>query len=73
MKPKSDFENTTPLFELRGQNGHVWKLYENGRIEGFPDGTVIINRAVPLIGALRSRIKNFPASGIANDESKIVF
>lgn len=60
-----DSENTCLLFELIGQNGHIWKLYENGKIEGFPEGTVIINRAMPLLVALRSRIKDSPTSGIA--------
>lgn len=51
-----DSENICLLFELHGKDGHIWKLYEDGQIEGFPVGTVIINRATPLLTFLRSKI-----------------
>lgn len=48
------------LFSLRGPDGQVWELFEDGHITGFPDGTVVINRALPLMnvarGLLRARI-----------------
>lgn len=31
-------------FEVRGPDGRVWKIYADGRTEGFPDGSVIFNR-----------------------------
>lgn len=31
-------------FEVRSPDGHVWKIYEDGRTEGFPAGSVIFNR-----------------------------
>lgn len=43
------------LFELCSPDGHVWKLYENGKIEGFPERTLVINYAAPVLDALRSR------------------
>ena len=36
------------LFELRGPDGHVWRLYLDGRAEGFPPGTLVCNFAFPL-------------------------
>ena len=33
------------LFELRAPDGHVWRLYLDGRSEGFPAGTVVSNFA----------------------------
>lgn len=36
------------LFELRGADGHAWRLYLDGRIEGFPAGTLVVNRAPPM-------------------------
>lgn len=51
------------LFELRGLDGHVWRLYLDGRAEGFPIGTVIVNRAKPLFESLAI------ASGAANTHS----
>lgn len=42
-----------PLFELRTKSGDVYKIFENGRYEGFPKGTWIINRAKPLLDFLR--------------------
>ena len=41
------------LFELHGPDGHVWRLYENGRADGFPAGTIIVNKAKPLLDSLR--------------------
>lgn len=36
------------VFEVRhGADGHVWRVYADGRIEGFPEGCVVVNR-VPL-------------------------
>lgn len=34
-----------PLFELHNTDGRAWKLYEDGTAVGFPDGTLIVNRA----------------------------
>lgn len=31
-------------FEVRGPDGCVWKVYADGRTEGFPAGSVIFNR-----------------------------
>lgn len=39
------------LFELRGPDGHVWRLYVDGRAEGFPLGTLVRNFALPLAWA----------------------
>lgn len=33
------------LFELHGPDGHVWRLYLDGRAEGFPEGTLTNNHA----------------------------
>lgn len=41
------------LFELRSPGGHIWRLYENGKIEGFPECTLVINYAVPILTVLR--------------------
>ncbi len=43
-----------PLFELRGPAGEVWRLYTDGHMDGFPPGTILVNRAKPLLDALRS-------------------
>lgn len=37
------------LFELRGPDGHAWRLYLDGRTEGFPDGTMVVNSALPMV------------------------
>lgn len=34
------------LYELHGPDGHVWRLYLDGRTEGFPVGTVVSNFAL---------------------------
>ncbi len=40
------------LFELRAHDGHTWRLYLDGRTEGFPDGSVVKNHALPHIQSL---------------------
>jgi hypothetical protein len=51
------------LFELVTQNKHVYKLYLDGRYEGFPKGTIIKNHAYPLFclimakGRTKSKLK----------------
>jgi hypothetical protein len=47
---------TEPMFEVHSREGHVWKIYESGRIDGFPRDVWIINRLFPLLSALRSGI-----------------
>lgn len=38
-----------PAFEVHGLDGHVWKIYPDGMIEGFPeDGSFVINR-IPVM------------------------
>ena len=43
------------LFEFRGPGGEVWKVWADGRFEGFPGGTVIVNKAAPLLHSLLSK------------------
>lgn len=57
-----------PLFVLHGPDGHVWRIYENGRYEGFPEGTSIENWALPTLNALRSRIIKFDATLVSELE-----
>ena len=46
-----------PLFEIRGSDGHEWKLYEDGTATGFPDGKLLMaNRARAHLAALRGTI-----------------
>lgn len=42
-----------PLFELVDGAGKRWAVYADGRTEGFPEGTAITNRALPLVDLLR--------------------
>ena len=58
----SEKGNNLPLFELHGPSGHIWKLFEDGRKEGFPPGTVILNYARPLLASLRGRIMNLESA-----------
>jgi hypothetical protein len=32
-----------PIFEIYGSDGHEWKIYANGRVEGFPSDCTIVN------------------------------
>jgi hypothetical protein len=57
------------LFELHGPDGHVWALYANGRTAGFPDGTLVVNHAIPLLNSLRGEQKP-PSPLVANEYAK---
>jgi hypothetical protein len=54
------------LFELRGSDGHIWRLYANGIFDGFPEGTVMNNHALPLIYSLICK-QQFPGPPITNN------
>lgn len=45
------------LFEMHGPDGQVWRVYMDGRTEGFPTGTVVENRALPLVNRLIGEMK----------------
>ncbi len=57
-----------PLFELHGKDGHMWKIYEDGRATGFPDGTLVVNKARGELNSLRTRIKQLPTSGVTDEQ-----
>jgi len=45
-----------PIFEVMNKDlSQHFKIYENGRIEGFPEGMLIINRIYPLLNKLRAK------------------
>lgn len=56
-----------PIFELRGPDGKTWMLYEDGTATGFPEGTLIVNRALPLLDLLRGWIKKLGGPSITNE------
>ncbi len=45
------------LFELRGHDGHVWRLYLDGRAEGFPPSTTVSNLALPAYARVIGEMK----------------
>ena len=42
------------LFEVRTKEGHEFRVYLDGSISGFPDGSLVLNHALPLFCKLRS-------------------
>jgi hypothetical protein len=67
-----------PLFTLHGPNGQLWELKLNGDATGFPEGTVVINHAEVLLGALHGATSTSPrlpaeaaALGAALDSSSL--
>ena len=44
----------TLLFKLIDANGSKYELYDDGTALGFPQGTCVVNYALPLLNALRS-------------------
>ncbi len=45
------------LFELHGPDGQVWRAYLDGRVEGFPPGTKVVNHALTVVNRLIGEIK----------------
>lgn len=61
------------LFLVRTKEGHEYKLYLNGMIEGFPEDVSIINCAAPLYCALYSLWKkSLPTSPVSSEQTKVV-
>ena len=57
---KFDFDNAL-LFEVfdcegLGKDGHVWRIWANGKTEGFPENTIISNHALSLLMLLQGYI-----------------
>jgi hypothetical protein len=50
-----------PLFEIYDKNRR-WKIYADGRLEGFPKGCGILNRASPAFSALIGKIRELERS-----------
>lgn len=53
------------LFELHGPEGQIWRLYLDGRVEGFPAGTLVVNSCLPamarMVGEVRREGISLPA------------
>jgi hypothetical protein len=63
------------LFELRGPDGHVWRLYLDGRSEGFPAGTVVSNFAsvacARIVGEVGKHANLLAAPGTHADQFNV--
>ncbi len=44
-----------PLFEIVLHNGHVCKIWTDGRIEGFTEGAIVISRVQQLVAETVNR------------------
>ena len=58
------------LFELRGPDAQEWRLYENGRVTGFPEGTIVVNRAKPLLDSMRGE-KQVPGARVSDQQAEV--
>ena len=68
----NDVNGDELLFELRGPDGQVWRLYLDGRADGFPAGTIIENRAHPLWSAFVGAARNGPLFTIYMSDGKAI-
>lgn len=60
------------LFELHSRDGHVWRLYANGVVEGFPEDVIVLNSAWSLLNSLRclAREKQLPGTCVTSDKTE---
>jgi len=64
---ESNTESEELLFELIDFNtNHTWKIYKDGQCDGFPEGVMVINRALLVINALQGRIRQLEEALVAN-------
>lgn len=56
MKPSVFWKPSDPIFEAVLPT-HVWRIYADGRTEGFPPEAYIINRIMPIMTALQAKIE----------------
>lgn len=58
-------ESDELLYEMRGPDGRVWRVYLDGRVEGFPPGTVVCNYALSaharMVGEMEKQSVCLPA------------
>lgn len=45
-----------PLIELRTPDGKTVRVWVDGRVEGMPEGTVIVNHALPVFASLIANV-----------------
>lgn len=50
-------ESKELLFEVHAPLGkHCFKVYLDGTVEGFPEGSAVVNHALPLWGLMRGKL-----------------
>jgi hypothetical protein len=68
--------NDKPLFEVIAKDGHTFKLWLDGHTEGFPEGHILINRALPLVCKLQAlppvKGKTVLSVAVANADEGVV-
>lgn len=52
---KAMLQSEHPLFEATDSDGHQYKIFLNGTIEGFRPDTRIVKWFIPLVNLLRSQ------------------
>jgi hypothetical protein len=57
-------------FRLISPDGREARLYSDGRAEGFPHGTIIVNRVTHLLRVARSQ-QNPPGPALSNPVDEI--
>lgn len=48
-----------PLMELREPTGKVYRIFADGRIEGFPKGTIVLNRFEGLLDMMETALQRY--------------
>ena len=57
-----------PIFEVQEPSGKIYRIWAEGRIEGFEAGAVIINRVAPLMNYAYGLLKKAVDHGLVTDE-----
>lgn len=56
--PSDIYQADRPIFEVMGPDGHMYRIWSHGKIEGFPEGSIVLNRIHSAIGMayIRDRV-----------------
>jgi hypothetical protein len=59
-----------PIFEVHSPDGDVFRIWADGRIDGFPPGSMVLNRAAPRVHLTLGLLASVAGSGLLPEEQR---
>jgi hypothetical protein len=64
---------TEPIFVIYEPSGKKYRIWGNGKIEGFQEGAVIMNGILPMMNYAYGLLKKAVDNGLITDEEAAHF